>query len=102
MHPAQALAHWIVIEVGGRIDGYINLVDTKAENRQLQQRIAALQANVTNMFPVRSDYRKLVRGIDDLQRHMDAVQSATSSASEAVRQRYFPTNAAPSWVGESS
>jgi len=44
VHPAQALAHWIVIEVGGRIDGYINLVDTKAENRQLQQRIAALQA----------------------------------------------------------
>ena len=24
------------------------------------------------------------------------------TASEAIRQRYFPTNAAPSWVGETS
>ncbi|MFL0711581.1 MAG: alpha-E domain-containing protein [Microcella pacifica] len=48
------------------------------------------------------EYRPIHDIIDDLQRHMDAVQSATSSASEAVRQRYFPTNAAPSWVGESS
>jgi len=48
------------------------------------------------------EYRPIHDIIDALQRHMDAVQSATSSASEAVRQRYFPTNAAPSWVGESS
>jgi hypothetical protein len=34
--------------------------------------------------------------------HMDNVQAATSAASEAIRQRYFPTNAAPSWVGETS
>ena len=32
---------------------------------------------------------------------MDSVQDATSAASEAVRQRYFPTNTAPSWIGES-
>jgi hypothetical protein len=31
---------------------------------------------------------------------MDLVQEATSEASEAIRQRYFPTNTAPSWVGE--
>ncbi|MER3389371.1 MAG: alpha-E domain-containing protein [Microcella sp.] len=48
------------------------------------------------------EYRPINDIIDDLQRHMDAVQAATSSASEAVRQRYFPTNAAPTWVGESS
>jgi uncharacterized alpha-E superfamily protein len=48
------------------------------------------------------EYRAIHDILDDLQRYMDNVQVATSSASEAVRQRYFPTNAAPSWVGESS
>lgn len=46
------------------------------------------------------EYRPIADILDDLQRHMDAVQSATSATSEAVRQRYFPTNAAPSWVAE--
>ena len=48
------------------------------------------------------EFRPIVEILDDLQRHMDNVQLATSAASEAIRQRYFPTNAAPSWVGESS
>jgi uncharacterized alpha-E superfamily protein len=47
------------------------------------------------------EYRPIVEIIADLPKHMDAVQLATSAASEAIRQRYFPTNAAPSWVGES-
>ena len=38
--------------------------------------------------------------LEDLPRHMDSVQEATSSASEAIRQRYFPTNVMPSWIGE--
>ncbi|HSO01615.1 MAG TPA: alpha-E domain-containing protein, partial [Gaiellaceae bacterium] len=46
------------------------------------------------------EYRPIADILDDLQRHMDAVQLATSATSEAVRQRYFPTNAAPSWVAE--
>ena len=48
------------------------------------------------------EYRPIAEILDDLPRHMDNVQAATSAASEAIRQRYFPTNAAPSWVGESS
>jgi uncharacterized alpha-E superfamily protein len=47
------------------------------------------------------EYRPIVEILNDLPKHMDAVQAATSAASEAIRQRYFPTNAAPSWVGES-
>jgi len=46
------------------------------------------------------EYRPIVDILGDLQRHMDSVQQATSATSEAVRQRYFPTNAAPSWVAE--
>ncbi|WP_207455720.1 alpha-E domain-containing protein [Herbiconiux sp. SYSU D00978] len=48
------------------------------------------------------EYRPVSETLDDLPRYMDEVQSAMTAASEAVRHRYFPTNAAPSWVGESS
>jgi uncharacterized alpha-E superfamily protein len=48
------------------------------------------------------EYRPINDMIDDLPRYMDEVQLATSAASEAIRQRYFPTNAAPSWVGEAT
>ncbi|GAA0990180.1 MULTISPECIES: alpha-E domain-containing protein [Subtercola] len=46
------------------------------------------------------EYRPIMDILHDLPHHMDLVQEATSEASEAIRQRYFPTNAAPSWVGE--
>ncbi len=48
------------------------------------------------------EYRPITEILDDLTLHMDNVQLATSQASEAIRQRYFPTNAAPSWVSENS
>ena len=48
------------------------------------------------------EYRPINEILDELPRHMDNVQLATSAASEAIRQRYFPTNAAPSWVRENS
>jgi uncharacterized alpha-E superfamily protein len=40
--------------------------------------------------------------LEDLPGRMERVQQATSQASDAIRTRYFPTNAAPSWVGERS
>ncbi|MEA9986466.1 MULTISPECIES: alpha-E domain-containing protein [Subtercola] len=46
------------------------------------------------------EYRPIMDILHDLPHQMDLVQEATSEASEAIRQRYFPTNAAPSWVGE--
>jgi len=48
------------------------------------------------------EYRPISDILDDLPHHMDEVQAATSAASEAIRQRYFPTNAAPSWIGETT
>jgi uncharacterized alpha-E superfamily protein len=48
------------------------------------------------------EYRPITDILQELPRHMDGVQEATSAASEAVRQRYFPTNSAPSWIGESA
>ncbi|MDZ4046371.1 MAG: alpha-E domain-containing protein [Rhodoglobus sp.] len=46
------------------------------------------------------EYRPISEILEDLTLHMDNVQAATSKASEAIRQRYFPTQVAPSWVGE--
>jgi uncharacterized alpha-E superfamily protein len=48
------------------------------------------------------EFRPITEILDDLTKHMDSVQQATSAASEAIRQRYFPTNAAPNWVRENS
>ncbi|MDO7880750.1 alpha-E domain-containing protein [Salinibacterium soli] len=48
------------------------------------------------------EYRPISEILEDLTMHMDNVQAATSAASEAIRQRYFPTQVAPSWVGETS
>jgi len=48
------------------------------------------------------EFRPIAEILDDLTSHMDNVQAATSAASEAIRQRYFPTNAAPTWVGETT
>jgi uncharacterized alpha-E superfamily protein len=53
---------------------------------------------------IRSDleFRPIVEILDDLPAQMSAVQDATSAASEAIRQRYFPENVAPNWIGERS
>ena len=48
------------------------------------------------------EYRPISEILEDLTMHMDNVQAATSAASEAIRQRYFPTQVAPSWVGETT
>jgi len=46
------------------------------------------------------EFRPIAEILADLALHMDAVQAATSAASEAIRARYFPTHSTPVWVGE--
>jgi uncharacterized alpha-E superfamily protein len=82
---------------------------TRAEQcmRELEprsERVGVSDPSQRLLGQIRSEleYRPIVEILEDLPRHMDNVQAATSAASEAIRQRYFPTNAAPSWVGESS
>ncbi|WP_282858717.1 alpha-E domain-containing protein [Pseudoclavibacter helvolus] len=48
------------------------------------------------------EYRPIHDTLADLPRYMDGVQDAVSRASEAIRQRYFPSITAPSWVGDNS
>ena len=64
-------------------------------------RVAASDSGVRILGQMRSEleYKPIGRILDDLPGQMDVVQEATSAASEAIRQRYFPTSAAPTWVG---
>jgi len=48
------------------------------------------------------EYRSVADLIADLTTHMDAVQRTTTSVSEAIRARYFPTNDVAAWVGETT
>jgi uncharacterized alpha-E superfamily protein len=48
------------------------------------------------------EYRPVIELLDDLPAHMEEVQAVCSSASDAIRQRYFPTSAVPVWIGETS
>lgn len=47
------------------------------------------------------EYRPLSEILDDLPAGMATVQEATSAASEAIRERFFPTMILPIWAGES-
>ncbi|MCU1579603.1 MAG: alpha-E protein [Rhodoglobus sp.] len=82
---------------------------TRAENcmREIEprsDRVGISDQSLRLLGQIRSEleYRPIAEILEDLTMHMDNVQAATSAASEAIRQRYFPTNAAPSWVGETS
>lgn len=48
------------------------------------------------------EYRPVADLITDLPAHMDAVQRTTTSVSEAIRNRYFPTNDVAAWIGENT
>jgi uncharacterized alpha-E superfamily protein len=53
---------------------------------------------------IRSDFefRPVIELLDALPEHMEEVQAVCSAASDAIRQRYFPTSAVPVWIGETS
>ena len=48
------------------------------------------------------EYRPIEEVLAELPAHMQSVQSVTREASEAIRGRFFPTQAEPSWIGETS
>ncbi|MBA8815141.1 putative alpha-E superfamily protein [Microbacterium halimionae] len=48
------------------------------------------------------EYRPVSEILDDLPGEMLRVQTVTREASEAIRGRFFPTQAEPSWMGEIS
>lgn len=46
------------------------------------------------------EYTPIVDLVADLPHHMENVQTATLEASDAIRQRFFPTQSEPTWIGE--
>ncbi|WP_431804404.1 alpha-E domain-containing protein [Microbacterium sp. bgisy203] len=48
------------------------------------------------------EYRPIDEILAELPDHMEQVQKVTRQASEAIRARFFPTHAEPSWIGETS
>ncbi|WP_345752623.1 alpha-E domain-containing protein [Microbacterium rhizophilus] len=48
------------------------------------------------------EYRPIGEILGELPEHMDQVQQVTREASDAIRQRFFPTQAEPTWIGEVS
>lgn len=48
------------------------------------------------------EYKPVADILSDLPDEMERVQVVTREASEAIRQRFFPTQAEPSWIGEIS
>jgi uncharacterized alpha-E superfamily protein len=48
------------------------------------------------------EYRPIMEILNDLPGHMDMVLDATSTASESIGHRYFPSSAVPTWTGEAS
>ncbi|MEV7694295.1 alpha-E domain-containing protein [Microbacterium sp. NPDC089189] len=48
------------------------------------------------------EYQPIGEILTELPAHMLRVQTVTREASDAIRQRFFPTQAEPSWIGETS
>ena len=48
------------------------------------------------------EYRPVSEILNELPEHMERVQKVTREASEAIKARFFPTQAEPSWIGEIS
>jgi uncharacterized alpha-E superfamily protein len=48
------------------------------------------------------EYQPIGEILEELPDHMLRVQAVTREASDAIRQRFFPTQAEPSWIGETS
>ena len=48
------------------------------------------------------EYRLIGEILGELPEHMDRVQQVTREASDAIRQRFFPTQVEPTWIGEVS
>lgn len=67
-------------------------------------RVGVTDPALRTLGQIRSDleFRPISETLAHLGQHMGEVQNATGAASEAIRQRYFPTEVAPSWVGENS
>ena len=62
-------------------------IDPRADRVGVSDQALRLLGQIRNEL----EYRPIAEILDELPAHMDDVQDVTSAASEAIRQRYFPT-----------
>ncbi|WP_251452292.1 alpha-E domain-containing protein [Microbacterium sp. Marseille-Q6648] len=79
-------------------EGCMSAIDPRAD------RVGHSNTVLRALGQIRNDleYRSLSEILDELPEHMYRVQKVTREASEAIRGRFFPTQAEPSWIGEIS
>lgn len=67
-----------------------------------QERVGVSDDALRILSQVQSEleFGPIGRVLEDLPGYMATVQEATSSATNAIMQRYFPENAVPSWIGD--
>ncbi|MCR2792333.1 alpha-E domain-containing protein [Microbacterium sp. zg.Y625] len=81
-----------------RAEECMSAIDPRAD------RVGHSNAVLRALGRIRNDleYSPITDILGELPEHMERVQTVTREASEAIRQRFFPTQAEPSWIGEIS
>ena len=79
-----------------RAENCLRALEPRSERVGVSDRAARVLGQIRSEL----EYRPISDILEHLALQMDAVQAATSAASDGIRQRYFPTNAQPVWIGE--
>ncbi len=81
-----------------RAEECMSAIDPRADRVGHSNAVARALGRIRNDL----EYSPITDILGELPEHMERVQTVTREASEAIRQRFFPTQAEPSWIGEIS
>lgn len=79
-------------------EGCMSAIDPRADRVGHSNSVLRTLGRIRNEL----EYKPVADILSDLPEEMERVQVVTREASEAIRQRFFPTQAEPSWIGEIS
>jgi uncharacterized alpha-E superfamily protein len=81
-----------------RAEDCMSAIDPRADRVGVSNSVLRALGRIRNDL----EYHPISEILGELPQHMQRVQTVTREASEAIRQRFFPTQAEPSWIGEIS
>jgi hypothetical protein len=76
----------------------MSAIDPRADRVGVSNQVLRALGRIRNDL----EYQPIGDILSELPQHMKRVQKVTREASEAIRGRFFPTQAEPSWIGEIS
>ena len=79
-----------------RAEECMSAIDPRADRVGVSNSVLRALGRIRNDL----EYHPIGEILDELPQHMKQVQRVTREASDAIRQRFFPTQAEPSWIGE--